>query len=51
LADELSNSGIPCFGPTSKLANLEGSKLYAKEVMSLVGVPTASFISFQRIQT
>lgn len=43
LADELSNSGIPCFGPTSKLANLEGSKLYAKEVMSLVGVPTASF--------
>ena len=43
LADELSNSGIPCFGPTSELANLEGSKLYAKQIMSEVGVPTAKY--------
>ena len=43
LADDLSELQIPCFGPTSKLANLEGSKLYAKEIMSKVGVPTASY--------
>ena len=43
LANELTNSGIPCFGPTLELANLEGSKLYAKEIMSKVGVPTANY--------
>ena len=31
------------FGPTSELANLEGSKLHAKEIMKHVGVPTADF--------
>ena len=43
LADELNNIGVPCFGPTKELANLEGSKLYAKEIMSKVGVPTAGY--------
>jgi phosphoribosylamine--glycine ligase len=43
LANQLNKSGIPCFGPSAELANLEGSKLYAKEIMSKVGVPTASF--------
>jgi len=43
LADELNAIGIPCFGPSKELANLEGSKLYAKEIMSKVGVPTASY--------
>jgi phosphoribosylamine--glycine ligase len=43
LADDLSTHGIPCFGPVSNLAHLEGSKLYAKQVMRNVGVPTAEF--------
>ena len=43
LAERLSESGIPCFGPHSRLANLEGSKLFAKEIMSKVGVPTAGY--------
>ena len=43
LAERLSETGIPCFGPHSKLANLEGSKLFAKEIMSKVGVPTAGY--------
>jgi phosphoribosylamine---glycine ligase len=43
LADALSVAKIPCFGPVAKLANLEGSKLHAKQVMHSVGVPTASF--------
>ena len=43
LADALSAANIPCFGPVAKLANLEGSKLHAKQVMHNAGVPTAAF--------
>ena len=43
LADALAIANIPCFGPVAKLANLEGSKLHAKQVMDLAGVPTAAF--------
>ena len=43
LADILINQGIPCFGPVASLANLEGSKLHAKQIMRHVGVPTADF--------
>ena len=43
LSERLLNNNIPCFGPHSKLANLEGSKLYAKEIMNKVGVPTAKY--------
>lgn len=43
LADRLIEVSIPCFGPVAELAELEGSKLHAKQVMSEVGVPTAGF--------
>ena len=43
LADALSAVNIPCFGPVAKLAYLEGSKLHAKQVMRVAGVPTADF--------
>ena len=43
LADQLIAQQIPCFGPVGTLANLEGSKLHAKQVMKQVGVPTADF--------
>ena len=43
LADRLAEVGIPCFGPVQALAELEGSKLHAKEVMRTAGVPTADF--------
>jgi len=43
LADKLQKEGIPCFGPVAALANLEGSKLHAKQVMKEAGVPTADF--------
>lgn len=44
LADRLQSEGIPCFGPVARLANLEGSKLHAKQVMKEAGVPTAEFL-------
>jgi phosphoribosylamine--glycine ligase len=43
LADRLFASNIPCFGPVSGLAHLEGSKKFAKEMMSAANVPTAGY--------
>ncbi len=33
--------GIACFGPSEQAAQLEGSKSFAKHVMTAAGVPTA----------
>lgn len=41
VADELRRAGIATFGPSKIAAQLEGSKTFAKEVMSDAGVPTA----------
>jgi phosphoribosylamine--glycine ligase len=41
LADALRAGGVPTLGPTREAARLEGSKAFAKEVMSASGVPTA----------
>ena len=43
LADRLIEANIACFGPVAELAELEGSKLHAKQIMKEVGVPTAGF--------
>ena len=40
VADAVRNAGIPCFGPSARAARLEGSKAFAKEVMSAADVPT-----------
>ena len=41
ISDTLMAAGINSFGPESYLANLEGSKAFAKEIMFKAGVPTA----------
>ena len=43
LADLLRENSIPCFGPHSEGAMLEGSKLHAKKIMRSLGVPTGDF--------
>ena len=40
VADAVRAAGIPCFGPSAAAARLEGSKAFAKEVMSVANVPT-----------
>jgi len=40
-ADAVRDAGIPCFGPSEEAAQLEGSKSFAKHVMTAAGVPTA----------
>jgi phosphoribosylamine--glycine ligase len=41
VADAVRAAGVTCFGPTTEAARLEGSKAFAKEVMTAAGVPTA----------
>jgi phosphoribosylamine---glycine ligase len=40
-ADAVRDAGIPCFGPSAEAVKLEGSKSFAKHVMTAAGVPTA----------
>jgi phosphoribosylamine--glycine ligase len=42
VADQLRHGGISVFGPTAAAARIEGSKLFAKEVLEAAGVPTAT---------
>lgn len=46
LADRFAEAGLKVFGPTRAAAQLEGSKVFAKEVMQAAGVPTAASASF-----
>jgi len=41
VADAVVAAGILCFGPSGAAAQLEGSKAFAKDVMTAAGVPTA----------
>ncbi len=43
LADEFERRGLPVFGPSQTAAQLEGSKVFAKEFMARHGVPTSPF--------
>ena len=42
VADDVVARGIACFGPSREAAQLEGSKAFAKDVMTAAGVPTAA---------
>lgn len=42
IADEFSKRGLPIVGPSRNAAQLEGSKVFAKEFMQRNGIPTAS---------
>jgi phosphoribosylamine--glycine ligase len=46
LKDYLNKEGIKVFGPDTIGALLEGSKSFAKEIMSKAGIPTAKFEIF-----
>jgi phosphoribosylamine---glycine ligase len=41
VADELRAAGFAVFGPDAAAARIEGSKAFAKEVMTAAGIPTA----------
>ena len=46
LADVFVANGLKVFGPSSRAAILEGSKVFAKDLMKKYGIPSADFESF-----
>jgi phosphoribosylamine--glycine ligase len=46
LVDRLGEVGIRAFGPTAAAAQLEGSKVFAKELLRQLRIPTAFFGAF-----
>ena len=44
--DALEAKGIPCFGPRANAAIIEGSKVFAKNLMRKYGIPTARYETF-----
>ena len=49
LADALNDAGIKTFGPTKDAAQIEGSKIFAKQLMKRHGIPTAAFEVFDDV--
>ena len=49
LVDELERCGVRAWGPSAAAARLEGSKAFAKELMTRAGVPTAEFGIFDEV--
>ena len=47
LADRLRQAGLSVFGPSAVAAEIEGSKVFAKEFMSRHGIPSADFRVFE----
>ena len=45
IVDAFNNRGLPIFGPTKHAAELEASKVFAKELMKKYNIPTAQFES------
>ncbi len=50
LSNRLKKHGIACCGPSASGARIEGSKVYAKELMDRAQVPTARWEAFSDVQ-
>lgn len=46
IVDQFRAAGLPIFGPTAGAAQLEGSKVFAKNIMKKYGIPTADYQVF-----
>ena len=47
--DAFARAGVRFFGPTQAAAEIEGSKAFAKDLMTAAGVPTAAHGSFDEV--
>ena len=48
--DALEAAKIPCFGPRARAAIIEGSKVFAKDLMRRYGIPTARYETFDDVE-
>lgn len=46
LVDSFEESGLRVFGPSQRAAEIEGSKVFCKDLMKKYGIPTARYESF-----
>ncbi len=49
--DALEAVGVPCFGPRKNAAIIEGSKVFAKDLMKRYGIPTACYEAFDDLNS
>ncbi|MEX2366502.1 MAG: phosphoribosylamine--glycine ligase [Pseudohongiellaceae bacterium] len=50
IVDFFSAAGLPCFGPSSGAAQLEGSKAFTKDFLKRHNIPTAAYASFTQVE-
>ncbi|MDE1906327.1 MAG: phosphoribosylamine--glycine ligase [Rhodospirillales bacterium] len=50
ITDALEAAGIACFGPSAAAAQLEGSKVFMKEIADAAGIPTALWQQFSEAE-
>ena len=50
MVDALAAAGIPAFGPLKRAAVIEGSKIFAKDLMKRYGIPTARYETFDDLE-
>lgn len=51
IVDAFHEAGIPAFGPNKAAAQIEGSKDFAKRLMERHGIPTASYQTFEDLDS
>ena len=50
VADAFQAAGLPCFGPVSGAAQLEGSKAFTKDFLARHHIPTAAYGTFTELE-
>ncbi len=50
IVDFFSERGLPCFGPSAKAAQLEGSKAFTKDFLARHNIPTAAYANFTELE-
>ena len=50
IVDRFKSLGLPCFGPSAKAAQLEGSKAFTKDFLARHNIPTAAYQNFSELE-
>ncbi len=49
ITDYFAQAGLPCFGPSRKAAQLEGSKAFTKDFLARHAIPTGAYATFTEV--